>query len=219
METRIRLNEQMAEVYQTVLKMGTFVEEALRKALNAVSNRNMNLAQQVIEHDIHIDSYQNAIEDMCTKIIATEQPVASDLRELVTLIKVVSDLERIGDHARHLAKSISSISEPILEQVLPKIKVMTEKGISMVHDALTALSTHDADLATTIAAMDDQIDELHTQLYEQIITIMQEDPRYIEEGTTLLFLNRFLERLGDHVTNICEWIVYAKRGTHIELNF
>ncbi len=218
MEFRSKLNDELNSVYQQVLKMGTFVEEALQKAISALINRDRELAQTVIDNDVLIDNYQSQIEDYCTKIIATEQPVASDLRNLVTVIKIVSDLERIGDHARHLAKSLDSVEQTTMDTLLPEIEKMTKLGIEMVHKSLTAFSTFDGGLAQTVAALDDKLDALHQELYARIIAIMKADPEKVEQGSTLLFLNRFLERLGDHVTNICEWIIYAGSGSHPELN-
>lgn len=217
MEIRQKFTDQMAEVYQHILRMGALVEEALHKALTAVRNHDGELAKQVIKDDVAIDEYQKRIEDLCTVIIATAQPVATDLRELVTIFKIVSDLERIGDHARHLAKSVTKVSEAVMVRVLPLIQEMTQNGISMVHQALTALSSRDSEKARTIAAMDAEIDRLHRSLYSTIIDIMKEHPDRIEEGTSLIYLNRFLERLGDHVSNICDWIVYARTGVHPEL--
>ncbi|AHC14334.1 phosphate signaling complex protein PhoU [Salinispira pacifica] len=218
MDYRLKLNEELTAVYQQVLKMGTLVEESLQKAINALIHRDAELAEQVITNDFQIDTYQSTIEDHCTKIIATEQPVASDLRNLVTVIKIVSDLERIGDHARHLARSLESIDQATMDSLLPDIEKMTKKGIEMVHQSLTAFSRFDSRLARKTAEMDDQLDEQHKLLYNKIISMMKQDPDKVEAGGTLLFLNRFLERLGDHVTNICEWIVYASSGNHSELN-
>jgi phosphate transport system protein len=218
MEFRSKLNDELTGIYQQVLKMGTFVEEALQKAISALINRDEKLAAQVIENDFQIDNYQSKIEELCTKIIATEQPVASDLRNLVTVIKIVSDLERIGDHARHLARSLDDVEQETMDKLLPDFEAMTRIGIEMVHKSLTAFSTFDAALAQSVAAMDDELDSMHQKLYEKIIFQMKSDPDKVEQGSTLLFLNRFLERLGDHVTNICEWIIYAGSGTHAELN-
>ena len=217
MEQRKR-SEHMSDIYKLVLSMGTFVKEALEKALHALVNRNLQLAQQIIDSDDHIDEYRNTIEDACTKLIATKQPVASALRELIAIIKVAGDLERIGDHARHLATTIRAVRDPLLERVLPQLQRMTETGIQMVTQALSAFAEQNTERAALVAQEDDRMDEQCHTLQSTIVEIMKESPDNIEGGTQLLMLNRFLERLGDHVTNICEWIVYAQRGTHIALN-
>jgi len=218
MEIRQKFNDQMAEVYQHILRMGASVEEALRKALLALKTHDAVLAEEVIRNDISIDAYQSRIEDLCTIIIATEQPVATDLRELVTIIKIVSDMERIGDHARHLAKAVTSVREDLTSKVIDQIVEMAERGILMFHTVLSAFSLKDSSKAIEVAKMDGEIDALHKSLFKAIIKIMKDDPELIEEGTTLIYLGRFLERLGDHVTNMCEWIVYARTGRHTELN-
>jgi phosphate transport system protein len=218
MNQRHHFQEDLKALYQNILKMGTLVEEALRKALTALSTGDVTLANQVIENDLTIDQLQIKIEDRCTTIIATEQPVASDLREIITSIKIATHLERIGDHARHLAKAVSTILDDQLLQTIPEIEKMTEIGISMVHDSVSAFVEQDTEKAVEVAKRDDLVDSLHGHLYKEILTIMEKNPEKLDEGVNLLFLNRFLERLGDHVTNMCEWVIFAKKGTHIELN-
>jgi phosphate transport system protein len=133
-------------------------------------------------------------------------------------MKITSDLERIGDHARHLVRRMDEISDTVFRGTLPQFSEMAEKGIGMVHDSITAYVNHDPDLARTVARRDDEIDELHRALYRELLSMIASNPDRVETGTALVFLNRFLERLGDHVTNMCEWIVYAKTGEHVELN-
>ena len=218
METRQHFVNQLHEMYQDVLRMGTLVEEALRKALTAVMTNDAKLAGEVKQGDYLIDELQFSIDKRCTEVIATEQPVATDLREILVAMKIATDLERIGDHARHLVRVMDHLTDEVFKHTIPQIEEMTKKGISMVHDAITAYVNHDADLARDIARRDDEIDALHRALYKQLLTMIASNPDRVETGTAIIFLNRFLERLGDHVTNMCEWIVYAKTGEHVELN-
>ncbi len=215
---RRHFEQDKKNLYNEILKMGAIVEVSLRKALSALSNRDQALAKEVIEGDARIDELQLQIEDRCAVLIATENPVAGALRKIITSIKIASDLERIGDHARHLARALDSVDRGLLDAMLPRIRDMAERGIGMVHDALTAFVDDDTDTAVSVAERDEKIDELHRSLYQEIIARMQEKPHLIASGTNLIFVNRFLERLGDHVTNICEWVVYANKGTHVELN-
>lgn len=215
---RRHFEEDKKHLYNEILKMGAIVEVSLRKALSALSNRDHALAKEVIEGDARIDELQLQIEDRCAVLIATENPVASALRKIITSIKIASDLERIGDHARHLARALDSVDRDLLETMLPRIRDMAERGIGMVHDALTAFVDDDTETAIAVAERDERIDELHRALYQEIVAKMQERPHLIASGTNLIFVNRFLERLGDHVTNICEWVIYANKGTHVELN-
>lgn len=218
MPARQHFTEELNTMHQDILKMGSLVESALKKALVALSEKNTELAETVIEEDRRIDELQVYIEESCAKLLATEQPVASDLREILTAIKITADLERIGDHARHLAKSVANISNSPYFEAVPRLKEMAEYGIKMVHDALTAFVERDAEQATEIAKRDDKLDDMKNQMLDRVIEIMQANPQSLKTGIDFLFVNRFLERLGDHVTNMCEWIVYSKRGEHIELN-
>ena len=215
---RQHFHEQLDQMYQDVLHMGTLVEEALRKALTAISNGDFELAETITRQDGVIDELQFGIDERCAKLIATEQPVATDLREIIVAMKIAGDLERIGDHARHLVRSIDQLRDSVFEPVWPLIREMTGKGIDMVHDSLTAYVDHDATSARAVARRDDEIDALHRRIYTALLEAMERHPDRIAHGTTLAFLNRFLERLGDHVTNMCEWIVYARTGEHVELN-
>lgn len=218
MESRQHFAQQLQMMYQDVLQMGTLVEEALRKALTAVNNHDEELAEEVKSGDQQIDTLQFALDKRCTEIIATEQPVATDLREILVAMKISSDLERIGDHARHLVRVMDDLSDAVFRETLPQFTEMAEKGIVMVHDSITAYVNHDAEQARNVARMDDEIDVMHRALYKELLRKIADNPDRVETGTALVFLNRFLERLGDHVTNMCEWIVYAKTGDNVELN-
>jgi len=218
METRLQLDKQLGDLYQLILKMGALVEEALNKSIEALKNDDEELAKSVIEGDDLIDAIHMQVEDQSTQIIALEQPVATDLRELITATKIGADLERIGDHARHIARVVKSLPTDLVSASLPNIEKMAGIGISMVHDALTAYVDQDAEKARSVALRDDEIDDAHKRLYQDLVAIMRNRPEWIEYGVKLMFLNRYLERLGDHVTNICEWVIFAKTGDHVELN-
>lgn len=218
METRLQLDKQLGDLYQLILKMGALVEDALNKSIEALKNDDEELAKSVIDGDDLIDAIHMQVEDQSTQIIALEQPVATDLRELITATKIGADLERIGDHARHIARVVKSLPTALLSASLPNIEKMASIGISMVHDALTAYVDQDADKARSVALRDDEIDDAHKRLYQDLVEIMRNQPEWIEYGVKLMFLNRYLERLGDHVTNICEWVIFAKTGDHVELN-
>ena len=218
MESRQHFTNELNLMYQDVLQMGTLVEEALQKALTAVRANDKRLAEEVKREDQAIDNLQYTLDTRCTKIIATEQPVATDLREIIVAMKISTDLERIGDHARHLVRVMDHLTDEVFRETLPRFEQMAEKGILMVHDSITAYVNQDADLAREVARRDDEIDLLHRKLYKELLAMIASNPDRVETGTALIFLNRFLERLGDHVTNMCEWIVFAKTGEHVELN-
>lgn len=208
---------QLDKMYQDVLRMGALVEEALKKSVTALASHDYDLAERIIEEDRNIDELQVEIEDHCTELLATQQPVASDLREILTTIRIVDDLERIGDHARHLARAVGDISDETFVTVLPSIEEMAERGISMMHDALTAFVDQDAEQAVAVAERDAAIDRMQKTLYGKLIDIVRDHPDKADKAMNLMFMVRFLERLGDHVRSVCEWVVYAKRGEHVEL--
>lgn len=219
MPYRQHFSDSLREVTQDILKMGTLVEEALQKSIQAFEEKNTELAEEVIRADVEINDLQLAIEDKCTILIATENPVASDLRKLITGIKIVSNLERIGDHAVHLGKTtIRLANEGYIEQMVELIPAMAEMGLSMVRDTLTAFLNNDSKLATDIANRDEELDRFHKKIFSNLLDFMKKDPKYVDQATDLLFVIRFLERLGDHVTNMCEWIVFCDTGEHVELN-
>ena len=218
METRTHLTNQMKGLHERIMQMGTAVETALQKAINAVASRDRELAAEVVSEDRLIDALQIEIEDDCAKLIATEQPVATDLRAILTTIKFCTDLERIGDHARHLARAIDVVTDQDYREVIPLLQAMLGQGIDMLHDCIIAYVEQDAQAAIEIAKDDDKLDNLHKQLYHKILTIMRAHPDKLDEGMRVMFLGRFLERLGDHVTNMCEWVVYTQLGEHPELN-
>ncbi|MFP4509333.1 MAG: phosphate signaling complex protein PhoU [Spirochaetaceae bacterium] len=218
MERRRQLDERLSELYQEILRMGALVEEALRKAVLALKTDDQQLADTVRSEDAQIDAMQIAIEDLCMHIIALEQPVATDLRELITATKLASELERIGDHARHIARRVNRLPKELLAIAVPGIDDMANVGVSMLHDSLSAYVAQDEAQAREVAEKDDEIDAAHRKLYQSLIAIMRDRPEWIEHGVELMFLNRYMERLGDHVTNMCEWVIFARSGEHVELN-
>ena len=218
MEIRQRFLESLHGINQEVLKMGTLVEEAIRKSMQALKNQDVDLANQVIEEDNVINQLELSIQDRCIVLIATEQPVAGDLRGLITIIKIVTQLERMGDHALHVANGAIRLADERYMKKLIDLPRMAECAIRMIHEVLTAFMNNDEEKAMAVAGMDDEIDELHNQVMRECLTYMMEDPKNIPQATSFLFISRFLERLGDHVTNISEWICYNITGIHRELN-
>jgi phosphate transport system protein len=218
MEVRQRFLESLSAIHQEVLKMGTLVEEAIRKSMQALKARDTELANRVIEEDQVINQMELSIQDKCIVLIATEQPVAGDLRGLITTIKIVTQLERMGDHAMHVAKGALKLANENYMKKLIDLPRMADCAIRMIHEVLTAFMNNDQEKAIEVAEMDDEIDELHDQVMRECLTYMMQDPTNIPQATSFLFISRFLERLGDHVTNISEWICYNITGKHRELN-
>jgi phosphate transport system protein len=218
MELRHEFAAALEDLNQDILKMGVLVEEALRKAVAGLVDQDRETARQVIEEDEAVNEMEVHIEDKCTVIIARDQPVASDLRQLITSLKVVTQLERMGDHAVHIAKAALRLADKQLLKPLIDIPQMGELCIEMARKVISAYIECDAEEAEKIAGMDEKVDDLRDQVMRELISYMLEDTKYISQSLDLLFVSRYLERFADHVTNIAEWIVYNATGRHTELN-
>jgi phosphate transport system protein len=217
-ETRAGFHQAMDALKQEILAMGVRVEDALRKAIAGLVKQDMVVAGQVIADDEKINTLETQIEDRCIALIATEQPVALDLRRIVTGMKIVTQLERMGDHARHIAKATVRLAGQSYMKPLVDIPRMGELCASMVHDVLTAFVENDAERARLVARTDTEVDVLHKQVVRDVLAFMMGQPHNVSQGLELVFVSRFIERTADHVTNIAEWIVYCETGKHAELN-
>jgi phosphate transport system protein len=218
MTVREHFDKDLKDLVLSVMKLGSYVEEALRSSLAALSEQDVPRAEKILNEDVKINKLQLEIEDRCVGLIAREQPVARDLREIMTTIKVASNLERAGDLAVHLAKATKRLAGRPYIGSFRDIHKMAEIGIGMVHDAVDAFAGQDGAKAREVADRDDRIDSIHDALIQELLATMHSNEEQIEMSTSLLFVSRFLERLGDHVVNICEWVVYAAEGTHVDLN-
>jgi phosphate transport system protein len=218
MTVREHFERDLKGLVLSVMKLGGYVEEALRRALAALSEQDVPQAERILSEHNKINKLQLEIEDCCVSLIAREQPVARDLREIMTTIKVASNLENAGDLAVHLAKATKRLASRPYIGSFKDIHKMAEIGIGMVRDAVDAFASQDGAKAREVACRDDQMDSIHEALILELLASMHKDEEQIEMSTSLLFISRFLERLGDHVVNICEWVVYAAEGTHVDLN-
>jgi len=200
--------------------MATKVEENLGKALAALRTSNADLAKEARAADAEVDALQLKIEDDAAIIIATQQPVARDLRELVTIFKLTNNIERAGDHAVHLAKAAKKLAKkgdsPFRSQ--ERLEKMAETGRVMIRASISAYMAQDADAAREAAAMDNKIDAEHKALTEEILKLMKKKTDLVKSALQILHTSNQLERLGDHLTNICEAVIYMVEGRHEELN-
>ena len=218
MNTRMLFLEELNRLRHEILSMASRVEEELGKAITALRNNDADLAKEVIADDAVVNAMQIKIEDEAAIVIATQQPVARDLRELVTIFKLTGNLERIGDHAVHLAKTAVKLSGEPPFRSFPRLEKMAKTGQEMIRNAISAYLNQDVEGARKAAALDDRIDSEHKALIEEVLSLMKENPEYISKASRLLNTSGHLERLGDHVTNICESIIYMAEGRHEELN-
>jgi phosphate transport system protein len=207
-------DQHLRELQDHVLAMGSMVENALYRSMDALKNRNLELANQVIEDDRLIDRKRFEIEEQCIDLIITQQPLASDLRIIIAVLNIIVDLERIGDHAEGIAKiSIMIGNEPPLKPLID-LPRMAELTGSMLRRVLQAFIQHDAAAAGKICGEDDDIDNLYDQVFRELLVFMAEDPKTITRATRLIWAAHNLERSADRVTNIGERIIYVVTGTH-----
>jgi phosphate transport system protein len=224
MESRKNLLNEKIRLQQDILTMATMVEENIGKAIIALRTRNPDLANEVRADDSKIDILQHKIEDDASFVIATQQPVARDLRELVTIIKLTNNIERIGDYAVHLAKTAKKLAKNknfyFREREhckLTSLEKMAETGREMIRCAISAFMAQDAQAARIAAAMDNIINAEHKELTVNILKVMKNNPDSIKNALLILRTSNQLERLGDHITNICEAIIYMIEAKHEEL--
>ena len=215
--SRKHFYEAMVALNDDILKMGVMVEEALREAVKSLENQDASRAQQIIDQDVVINDMEMSLFDRITTLLATEQPVAGDLRHLIGAVRIVTDLERAGDYAGHIARGTLHLRGENYLKPLTVIPQMGEIAVKMIQFAITAFLNEDTSMAESTAEMDRQMDDLYEGIFQILLPHMKENPEDVKQATELLFLARYLERLGDHVVNICEWIIYSQTGRHVEL--
>ena len=218
MEIRTAFHKQLREILDDVLVMGSMTEKATTRSIEALKERNLDEAQKIITDDLAINKMRFTIEEKCVQLIATQQPMASDLRTILCVLNVITDIERIGDHAEGIAKIVVMTGdEPPLKPLID-IPRMGKKVNDMLHRSLDALINRDADTARQIVTEDDEVDNLYDQVFRELLTFMAEDPRTITKATRLIWAAHNLERSADRVTNICERVVYMVTGKMEEMN-
>jgi phosphate transport system protein len=217
METRATFHKKLKAIQDDVIAMGSMVEKAVERSIDALKNRDLGMAQQVIRDDQKINRKRFEIEENCVSLIATQQPMAGDLRIIVAVLSIIMELERIGDHAEGVAKIVLMIGdEPPLKPLID-IPRMAEKTVQMLRQSLDAFVNHDAGTARQVASEDDEVDNLYTQVFRELLTFMAEDPRTITRATRLIWVAHNLERSADRVTNICERVVFTVTGKMEEI--
>jgi phosphate transport system protein len=208
----------MRELEKEVVNMGDMVIAATSRSVEALKARNIDDAIKIIADDLLINKKRWDIEERCIKLIALQQPVASDLREIIAVLNIITDLERMGDYAEGIAKIVVMLGTEPLVKPLVDIPRMEEKAASMLKRSLEAFVRRDAQAAKAICNEDDDVDMLYDQVYRELLTYMIEDPKTISRATPLIWAAHNLERIADRVTNICERIVFLVTGSMQEIN-
>jgi phosphate transport system protein len=212
MESKNILDSQLRESKEQVLAMGDMVQKALGRSVEALKKRDLSLAHQIMAEDKLINQKRFAIEDKCINLIATQHPVATELRIIVAILNIVTELERIGDYAEGISKIVIMIGdEPPLKPLID-IPRMADITIGMIRDALKSFVESDAKMANQVVSVDNVVDSLYDQVFRELLTFMMADPKTINRATRLIWVTHNLERAADRATNICERVLYTITG-------
>ena len=216
--TRNLLEKRMQLLTSELAEMGSLVEKQLYNSIEAFKNKDMVLAKKVIENNDEVDELNKKIEEQCLKFMAMESPVATDLRKIFTTSKIVTDLERMADYAVDICKVAQRVELDILGEECEPVWQMVDILRKMIKRSLEAFVTGNVKEAYEICKMDDEVDILYRGLFNDILKNMAKNETIINKGAQILFASKYLERVGDHVTNICEWIIFSSKGDYVDLN-
>ena len=201
-------HEELDALKQTLLAMGGLVEDQIRRAMRALLERDDVIAQEVIDRDRQVNTYDVEVDEQCVNLLALHQPAASDLRFITTAMKIVTDLERIGDQAVNIAQRALELNrEPQLKPYID-LPRMADRAQRMVKESLDAFVAGDTALARQVCAADAEVDALKEQIFRELLTYMMEDPRTVSRAIRVILISRFIERVADHATNVAEMVIY-----------
>lgn len=215
---RTTFDKEYAAIVDDILKLGAMVDQAIARALESLQRRDQVLAQEVIEGDIKINTLRFKIEEACLTLIATQQPAARDLRGIVASMNIVVDIERMGDHAAGITKTVIRMGDEPLLKPLIDIPRMAQTARDMLRMSLDAFVERDAEGAKAVVPLDDEMDDLYRAIFDELVEIMAHKPEGVERATYLLWCAHNLERIGDRVTNIAERVIFMTTGDMLELN-
>lgn len=213
---RKTFDEQLDLLSQELTHMGALCETAIASATEALKNRDVDLAKHAIAADQEIDQQEREIERLCLKLLLQQQPVARDLRQISSALKMITDMERIGDQAADISEIVTYMSEENLIQELDRIDAMARAASQMVTQSVDAYVKKDLDLAKQVIADDDAVDELFEEIKRELIRMIAGEPNCGEQALDFLMIAKYLERIGDHATNIAEWVEFSILGRHPE---
>lgn len=209
---RNRFDMQLDKLHNDMIEMGNLIEQAIEQAVNALIHLDVELAQKTIAFDSVIDAQEKEIEDICFKLLLQQQPVARDLRVISAALKMVTDMERIGDHAEDISEITVLLSEHPYAEELDFIRKMAKETTVMVVEAIEAFVNSDEERAKKVIKHDDIVDSLFLQAKKELIQEIKDNPVYSEQAADLLMVAKYFERIGDHATNIAEWVIYSITG-------
>jgi len=214
MSIRVNYERELKDIFDNLILMCRHIESAIEKSVKALVDRDFELAREVYEDDKAVDRLERDIEQSCLKILLMESPVARDFREVTAALKMITDLERIGDQAWDIAEIVTQFGDEEYIKKLVHIPQMAVIVIQMVKDGVQAYINRDIELARSLDVTDDKVDELFNTVMVDLIAAIKKNPDNAEQAVMLMMINKYLERIGDHAVNIGEWVEYAITGSH-----
>ena len=211
---RKKLDEQLAEINRALIEMGEIVQRAISDANKALIEQDVDLAQKITAFDDEIDNKEEEIESLCFKLLLQQQPVAQDLRYVSAILKIITDLERIGDHASDISEITILIAGGPYIKKLEHIPQMATATMKMVTESITAFVSKDLRLAREVIAYDDVVDELFNTVKKDLIGLIKDNVDNGDQAIDLIMIAKYFERIGDHATNVAEWAVFSLTGRH-----
>ena len=215
---RSRFDAQLENLNNELVNMGAMIETAIGNAVKALMHKDVELAKKAISYDTEIDHKEREIEGDCLKLLLQQQPVAGDLRLISSALKMITDMERVGDHASDITEIVVMLKDKPYQAKLKQIPKMAEETIKMLNDCVDAFVRKDLDLAMDVIKRDDVVDDLFDEEKNSLLSVIRENADNGEEALDLLMIAKYFERIGDHATNIAEWVVFSITGEHKEDN-
>lgn len=211
---RNRLDRELEMLNNELIEMGTLIETAISDAVKALIDQDQELAERAISFDTEVDKKEKEIESRCLKLLLQQQPVAADLRSISTALKMITDMERIGDQAQDISEITIRLCQDGYNGTMEHIPLMAQATIRMVNRAVDAFVAKDLDMAQAVIAYDDVVDDLFIEVRDDLIALIRKDPEKGEQAFDLTMVAKYFERIGDHATNIAEWVVFSITGQH-----
>lgn len=209
---RIRFDEQLEQLNEEMINMGNMIEASIGDAVKALMKQDEELAKKTMAGDAKIDRTERKIEDLCLRLLLQQQPVARDLRNISSALKMVTDMERIGDHATDISELAVVLSKKTYVKKLDHIEEMAKETMVMLIQSLEAFVEKDLDKAQKVIAHDDVVDELFEKVKKELIALIRDHADEGEQAVDLLMVTKYFERIGDHATNIAEWVIFSITG-------
>ena len=214
MVTRISFEEELKTLHEEITKMLSMTEKAFDDAMTALKTQDVELAKKVIAGDDDIDNQERAIEKLCLEIMVRQSPLAGDLRRITSIFKLITDLERIADHAEDISEIVVRIYNQRLIKPLIDLPKMADMARSMVSRSIRAFMAQDMDLAKQVCKDDSGVDEMYHKIYNELVDMMKANPAVVEQAVALISIAKYFERIADHATNVAEWVVFNVTGDH-----